>query len=143
MKTEVQGLFERYEGFFLRALAGEADMAELEELYTPDYIAASPAGVMSGKIDARFRQTLLEGYEHYRAIGTRQMQVRHIDISPMGDSHCVAHVAWIATYARPNRPDAKIDFEVHYLVRLEGGMARVFGWVTGDEQAVLRRHGII
>lgn len=86
---------------------------------------------------------MIQGYAHYRAIGTREMRIRKIRLSPMDEHHCVAHVAWIATYARPDRPDTVIDFEVHYLVqKLEDG-AKVFGWVSGDEQALLKQHGIV
>ena len=57
-------------------------------------------------------------------------------------SHCVAHVAWTATYSRKDRPDVAIDFDVHYFVQKLDGPPRVFGWVSGDESALLREHGI-
>jgi hypothetical protein len=55
----------------------------------------------------------------------------------------VAHVAWTATYARKDQPDVTIDFDVHYFVRTLDGKSKVFGWVSGDEQALLRKHGIV
>jgi hypothetical protein len=55
----------------------------------------------------------------------------------------VAHVAWRATYARGDQPDVAIDFDVHYFVQKLDGPPKVFGWVSGDEQALLRTHGII
>ncbi|MOA64116.1 hypothetical protein D3C78_1900710 [compost metagenome] len=56
----------------------------------------------------------------------------------------MAHVAWTATYARKDQPDVAIDFDVHYFVQtLDREAPKVFGWVTGDEQALLREHGII
>lgn len=36
-----------------------------------------------------------------------------------------------------------IDFDVYDLVQLLGGEPKVFGWVSGDEQALLREHGMI
>jgi hypothetical protein len=54
----------------------------------------------------------------------------------------VAQVDWTATYARDDRPDVEIAFTVHYLVQKLGEDAKVFGWVTGDEQALLKAHGI-
>lgn len=36
-----------------------------------------------------------------------------------------------------------IDFEVHYLIQTLGGQPKVFGWVSGDEEALLRKHGIV
>ena len=61
----------------------------------------------------------------------------------MDEHHCVAHVAWRATYARKGQPDVGIDFDVHYLVQQLGAEPKVFGWVSGDEQALLREHGVI
>ena len=40
-------------------------------------------------------------------------------------------------------PETVLDFDVHYLVQVLEGIARVFGWIAGDEEAVLKRHGII
>ena len=31
----------------------------------------------------------------------------------------------------------------HYFVQKLDGEPKVFGWVSGDEQALLRKHGII
>jgi hypothetical protein len=35
-----------------------------------------------------------------------------------------------------------IDFDVHYLVQQLNAEPKVFGWISGDEQALLREHGI-
>lgn len=142
MEAAVSKLFERYERLFRQALAGKADMDEVATLYASDVIAASPAGVMSSKNDDELKRMMAQGYEHYRAIGTKEMMLRHVRLSPIDECHCVAHVAWTATYARKNEPDAKIDFDVHYLVQVLDGEAKVFGWVSGDEQELLKQHGI-
>ena len=143
METETRKLFERYEKIFNRSLAGDADMDAVASLYAPEFIAASPAGVMTGKNDDQLKLVMAQGYEHYRAIGTKGMRIRHLRLSPIDAHHCVAHVAWTATYAREDQPDKDIDFDVHYLVQKLDGDAKVFGWVSGDEQALLRQHGIV
>jgi hypothetical protein len=86
---------------------------------------------------------MAQGYARYRAMGTRQMLIRDIRLSPIDDHHSLAHVAWTATYAREDRPDLSIDFDVHYLVQDIGNGPKVFGWVSGDEEALLRQHGIV
>lgn len=143
METSVRKLFERYEDFFNRSLAGDMDMDEVTALYASEFIAATPAGVMTGKNDDQLRQSMAQGYAHYREIGTKAMRIRDVRLSPIDDRHCVAHVAWTATYARENRADIAIDFDVHYFVQNLDGEAKVFGWVSGDEQALLREHGIV
>jgi hypothetical protein len=142
METSVRKLFERYERFFTASLHGDIDMDEVAALYASEFIAASPAGVTTGKNDEQLKQVMAQGYAHYRAIGTKEMRVQGLRISPMDEHHCVAHVAWRATYARKGQPDVAIDFDVHYLVQQLGAQPKVFGWVSGDEQALLKKHGI-
>lgn len=143
MESSVRRFFERYEACFNRALAGDMDIDEVAGLYASEFIAASPAGVASGKNDEQLRQVMAQGYARYREIGTKAMRIRNVRISPMDAQHCVAHVAWTATYARKDRPDIAIDFDVHYLVQALDGEPKVFGWVSGDEDALLRKHGVI
>jgi hypothetical protein len=143
METSVRKLFERYERFFNQSLGGDIDMDEVASLYASDFIAASPAGVMTGKNDDQLKLAMTQGYAHYRAIGTKEMRIRDVRLSPIDEHHCVAHVAWTATYARQDQADVAIDFDVHYFVQKLDGEPKVFGWVSGDEQALLRKHGII
>ncbi|HTI67737.1 MAG TPA: nuclear transport factor 2 family protein [Caulobacteraceae bacterium] len=143
MEASVRKLFERYENAFNRSLGGDIDNDEIASLYASEFIAASPAGVMTGKNDDRLKQVMAQGYAHYRAMGTKEMRIRAVSLSPIDDRHCVAHVAWMATYAGKDRPDVVIDFDVHYFVQQLDDVAKVFGWVSGDEQALLRKHGVI
>lgn len=142
MEAQVRKLFERYEQLFQKSLAGDADMDEVASVYASAFIAASPAGVMVGNNDDQLKQAMEQGYAHYRAIGTKAMRKRDVRISPIDEHHCIAHIAWTATYARQGRTDVTIDFDVHYLVQKLGGEPKIFGWVSGDEQEVLRKHGI-
>ncbi|TPK55157.1 MULTISPECIES: DUF4440 domain-containing protein [unclassified Mesorhizobium] len=129
MEMSVKRFFERYQRFFKESLGGSMDMDEAASLYTSEFIAASPAGVVTGKNDDQLKQVMAQGYAHYRAIGTKEMRIRDIRISPIDEHHCVAHVAWTATYARKGQADVEIDFDVHYLVRKLDGEPKIFGWV--------------
>jgi hypothetical protein len=143
MESSVRKLFDRYERLFNESLAGDVDLDEVASLYAAEFIAASPAGVMTGKNDAQLRAAMAQGHAHYRAIGTKEMRIREVRLSPIDDLHCVAHVAWSSTYARRDRPDVTIDFVVSYFVQALGGEPKVFGWVSGDEQAALKERGVI
>jgi hypothetical protein len=143
MESSVRKLFERYERFFKQSLGGDIDMDEVASLSASDVIAASPAGIMTGKNDDQLKQVMAQGYAHYRAIGTKEMRMRNVSVSSIDEHHCVAHVAWTATYARQGQADTAIDFDVHYLVQKLDGEPKIFRWVSGDEQALLRKHGII
>jgi len=143
METAVRNLFARYQQFFNRALDGDVDLDEATSFYASAFIAASPAGVITGKNDDQLGRIMEQGYERYRATGTKEMRMRGVRLSPMDEHHCVAHVAWTAICSRHDAPDISIDFDVHYLVQKLNGEPKIFGWVSGDEQALLKEYGIV
>lgn len=143
METSVKKLFERYERAFNLSLAGDVDMHAVRSLYASEFIAATPAGLMAGRNNDRLEQVMAHGYARYRAIGMKGTRIRDVRLSPIDDLHCVAHVAWTAVYARKDHREVSIDFDVHYFVRTVNGVSKVFGWVAGDERALLEQHGIV
>jgi hypothetical protein len=52
-------------------------------------------------------------------------------------------VAWTAVYARTGESDIAVDFDVHYFLQSLEDAPKVFGWVSGDEQALLKERGVI
>jgi hypothetical protein len=142
MEKSVKRLFERYEQLVQKSLRGEVDLDAAASVYASAFIAASPAGIDAGKNDEHLKQIMQQGYAYYRAIGTKEMRIRNVRISPIDEHHCVADVAWTAVYARKGQPDLPIDFDVHYLVQQLHGSPKIFGWISGDEQALLKKHGI-
>ncbi len=152
MQDTIAELFARYEGLVNDALADHADMAAIRDLYTDVFIAAVPAGVSTGAKEGAgygptLEQAMAEGFAHYCAIGTKAMTVQDLRITAIDDPdapvhHALAHVSWRASYDVRGE-ERLVDFTNAYLVRVAQGRARVFGWVTGDEDAELRKHGII
>jgi hypothetical protein len=143
MDAEVKALFQRYQRLFEKGLSGDVDAREVATFYAPAFIAASPAGVFTGKNDEALLQVMEEGYARYRQTGMKNMRLRDIRLSVLDDRHCVAHVGWTADYVRRGQADVAITFDVHYLIQKLDGEPKIFGWVSGDEQALLRQHGIL
>ena len=143
METAVRNLFARYQRFFNRALDGDVDLDEGTSFYATAFIAASPTGVVAGNNDDQLGGIMEQGYERYRATGTKEMRMRDLRLSRMDEHHCVAHVAWTAIYSRQDAADISIDFDVHYLVQKLNGEPKIFGWVSGDEQALMKEYGIV
>lgn len=139
----LERFFERYERFFMQSLNGELNGQEMSELYATEFIAASPLGVLTGKNDENFQNALSNGYEQYRKIGTKGMRIRSVRMQPIDEIHCVADVSWTASYEKPDNQQIDIDFDVYYLMQELNGTLRVFGWISGDEQEVLKQYGVI
>lgn len=132
MEMGVRELFERYEHVFRCALRGDANMDEAALLYATEFIAATPAGVVTGKNDEKLKQVMADGYARYRAQGMKDIQLQGLGTSAIDEGHCVVHAAWMATYECKGQPDIAIHLSSE---------PKVFGWVSGDEQALLKQHG--
>ena len=141
LQRAAQELFGRYERVFNDGLAGKVDLADIAALYADAFVGASPAGVVAGRNDDQLLKVSQEGFRHYRATGAQRMEVRHVQVTAIDAFHGLARVDWRATYEVQGMRKP-IDFTNTYLVRAKDDEARVFGWITGDEAALLREHGI-
>lgn len=142
MEKIVRALFDRHAELFRKALAGDADSEAEAALFAAEFIAASPAGVQAGRNDAGLVQAMKQSFDHYRETGTKEMSIRGTEIIPIDDLHCMARVSWHSVYARKDRDDAVIDFDVHYFVQVLDGEPKIFGWVSGDEGKALKDAGV-
>ena len=142
MDMALRAFFAEYQRLFNQALDGAADLDAVASVFAPAFVAASPHGVTAGRNDEALKDVMEQGYDHYRAIGTKAMRIRDLKVMPLDALHSVATVAWTAVYRQGTDPDVEIDFDVHYLIQKLNGTPKIFGWVTGDERAVLRQHGI-
>lgn len=142
IRKAITELFDRYESQTNMALAGDPDMIAISDLYDDAFVGSSPAGVMAGDNDEDFKKALVAGFARNREIGTRHMEVKGLRIEQIDAMHALVHVEWRATYYAEGTQKA-IDFTNAYLTRIDKGQAKVFGWIAGDEESELRKHGII
>ncbi|MCD9123425.1 nuclear transport factor 2 family protein [Cupriavidus sp. UGS-1] len=143
MQQHIEQLFQRYQQCFVQGIQDEADLETVAGFFAESFITAWPGGVMTGNNDDQLRGVMGKGFEHYRAMGMRDMAVDHVAVHPIDPMHCVASVAWASTFERSGEAARVVRFTVHYLIQLREGSARIFGWIAGDEEAELRAQGIM
>ena len=142
-RPNLERFFEAYADGFNQALAGRPDVAAISGRFADVFIAAGPGGVEAGKNDSDFPQMLEKGFDFYRSIGTKRMAVRGIDVMPIDPLHALVTVHWDSEYEPREGNPVSIAFEVHYLMQAVGGAPRIVVFIAGDEQALLRRHGLL
>lgn len=140
---DIGQFFSTYAGLFNRALAGEADLKAIAGHFTSCFIESHPGGVTCGTNGDEFVTVMEKGYAHYRAIGTKSMTVTGVDSTSIADDHSAATVHWRSEYLTRDGREVTIDFDVHYLLKRDHGELRIFGFIAGDEEGTLRRHGVI
>ncbi|UPJ66547.1 nuclear transport factor 2 family protein [Bradyrhizobium sp. 191] len=141
-KGEVEQFFERYAQAFRDGLEGTLDEEFFRSLFSTQYIAAGPKGVMAGDNDHTFVERISKGYEHYRQIGNKAVTVSGIEMHSIDETHCLVHVGWSSEFEKDGRR-IDVPFTNVYLLEQNDGMLKVFGWITGDEVQLLKDNGLL
>jgi len=136
--------FTDYENRVNNALKDPAhlNLDDTADCFCSCFVGASPSGVRCGANDEYFRQAVSEGYSFYRRIGTGSMRILKIDFTEIDGYHVMARVTWDSRYMKKDKEIA-VSFDVVYLLQILDDKPRIFAYITGDEQAVLREHGLL
>ncbi len=145
MATEptLEKFFTDYARRFNEGLKGNVDVEATTAAFASCFIEASIHGVICGNNDDRFRDMIPRGTDFYRSIGTVAMDVRSTEITPLDNHHDMVRVFWNSQYVKKDGTPVTIAFDVVYLLEDTSGQPKIFGYVTGDEQQVLRDYGLI
>lgn len=140
----VRRFFSEYERRFNDALATppKEDVSATAEAFAEYFVESSPIGVMGGKNDEAFRQMIPKGNEYYRSIGTKSMKISNLEVTQLDEFHFMARVHWDSRYEKDG-VEIRIEFDVLYFLRDQNERLKIFAYITGDEQKVLKEHGVI
>lgn len=141
-KQEVENFFAKYESVFGDAIEGRIDLEAIKRLYSEQFIAATPQGVRAAAFDGSFEEVMKKGYDRYRQIGTKSMKAESISIHEIDHCHLIARVRWHSVYQKPGHDEIHIPFDLSYFIEQRENNLKVFGWVTGDEEALLKANGV-
>ncbi len=143
MKAEIEKFFTEYEERFNRAIHSEdINAKEAASSFAECFVESSPRGVICGKNDDEFLKMIPKGYEHYRNIGTTSMKILSLHIQELDEIHYLAKVHW-DSYYRKNENDIQIDFVVIYFLRIQDEIPKIFAYISGDEEKVLKDKGLL
>jgi len=138
----IDKFFTAYEANFEKALAGHIDAKATANAFADCFIAANPAGVTCAKNHRQFLKNILQGYTFYRSIGTRSMKILSLMTTVLDDFHLMSKVHWKASYETEKRK-AEMEFDVIYFLQFIKEEAKIFAYITGDEQKALKEKGLI
>ena len=108
------------------------------------FVGSNPNQVFGAKNGWLFRLMIPRGYARYRRIGTQRMEIRSLAITPLDDFHVLARTRWWSSYRRTSGDAVEIEFDNIYLLHVAAGKEpKIFAYITGDEQQVLKDHGLL
>ena len=143
-EQQLEHFFDQYASRFNKALHGEqTDIEGTASAFSEHFIEASPLGVHCGKNDQEFRTAIPKGYAFYQSIGITFMDMLSKEITILDHYHSMVNVHWRANFNRKDNSTGKIEFEVIYFLQSRENTHKIFAYITGDEQAVLKEDGLI
>ena len=142
---QIETFFEQYAARVNQALQDPpvVDVDGAVANFADCFIEASPNGVIRGKNDEQFREVIPQGFAFYKSISTTAMNVAGVDVTPLDELHAMARVHGDSRYRRQDGEEIRIEFDVIYFVQVRDRQPKIFAYVTGDEQQVLRDHGLL
>ena len=145
-KKQIEEFFSAYEENFNHAILNDkADMNLIEEItgsFANCFVESSPLGVVCGKNDSQFLERISQGFDLYKSIGTRGMNIISKDVTLLDDLHAIVKIYWRYSYAKENNKGT-IDFNTFYLVNSIDSQVKIVAYVTGDEMKALREKGLV
>lgn len=141
---EIENFFDRYEALINDALSGsEPEIDEAVNSFASEFLEASPTGIITEKNDKDFREVISKGWNFYKEIGVRSMDILSIQVTILDNLHAIVKVHWNCTFIRKNNTEGDISFDIFYLLQKNGDDLKIFAYITGDEQQALKDAGLI
>ncbi|MBJ3783282.1 nuclear transport factor 2 family protein [Devosia sediminis] len=136
--------FRRYADAYEQSLGDHVEADLIRSFFADDFMAlATAGGINVGKNDESFTETLEQGYQFYKAIGTRSMKVQRVEVTEIADNHDRVRVFYSSGYRRKDGSDITIDFDVTYLTQRTDAGPKIFAFIAGDELGLFRQHGLV
>ncbi len=140
----INHFFDQYEKRFNDALQGAApDIEAVTQSFAEYFIEASPLGIICGKNDEQFRTAIPQGYDFYKKIGIVSMNIISKQIDFLDAFHVMVKIQWNSIFVRKDNSNGSIEFQVIYFLQTKDDSHKIFSYITGDEQKVLKEHGLI
>ena len=143
MEKNIHQFFAAYEKRFNDAINGETDSEAMANAFANYFVEASPVGITGGMNNPSFREKIPQGIEFYQKIGTRSMEITSEAVTPLDELHYMVKIHWKAAYKSKDNSDLYIEFDVIYFLQEKDEKLKIFAYITGDEQKVLKEHGLI
>jgi hypothetical protein len=135
MDARLEKLFEGY-GKAFSAL----DMRRVAGLYSEDFVAAGPKGVISQRRED-FLANADKAAELYRSVGQKSAEMKSANETWFGDKYVMVTIHWAATFESLPEP---VEFDVSYLVQLTEETPKIILFISHeDEQEAMQKLGLL
>jgi hypothetical protein len=142
-KAQLKEFFDQYAAIFNSSIKGQPDIEGAAKSFSGCFIGANPSGTSCGSNDEQLRAAISRGYSFYKRIGVTAMDIVSCDPTILDDFHEMTKIRWRCSFTRKDGFRGNIVFENIYFTQTIKDGPKIFCYITGDEQAVLKENGLI
>ena len=145
LQIKVRTLFDAY-GYCSDAALHNPPTEDIDGVvasFAPFFVESSPRGVFGGANDGTFRAAIAPGFAHYRDVGGKHMTITNVVVTELDDLHAIAHVDWDFAYTNKAGASGHVAFRNLYFVTVASGDAKIFAYITPDEERAMQNHGLV
>jgi phenolic acid decarboxylase len=144
IEQRLTAFFADYEARTNRAFADPAtiDAEASAGAYAACFIEAHPKGVICFQNDEELRKSIPQMMEAQRKIGAREMKIAGLTITPLDALHAMAKIRWEAHYVKPDGSDVSAAFDEIYFVQVIDETPKIFAYIAGDQEKLLKEIGV-
>lgn len=121
----------------------EIDVDAAVAAFTECFVEAHPGGVMCFQNNARFHAAVPQLFESQRGLGARSMTIDQLELTELNEQHHMANVQWRVVYKLNEGRQISAVFDEIYFVQIRDGLPRIFAYIAGDQDKLLRDLGIL
>jgi len=141
---QLNDFFNLYAERFNNAIKGETpDIEGTVKSFSGYFIAANPLGVTCGNNNEDFKTAISQGYAFYKSIGVTSMDIVSLETTILNVFHEMTKIRRKCGYTKKDNSKGSIEFENFYFTQTKENEHKIFAYITGDEQAVLKENGLI
>jgi hypothetical protein len=141
---QLNDFFNLYADRFNNAINGDTpDIERTAKSFSDCFIAANPLGVTCDTNNEDFKAATSQAYAFYKSIGVTAMDIVLMDTTILDNFHEMTKIRWKCSYLKKDNSKGSIEFENFYFTQTKENEHKIFAYITGDEQAVLKEHGLI
>ena len=141
-QPDYQAFFDRYAEAYNRSLGDHVDAEGIRSFFAETSLALSTEGGVQPATNAELGPLLEKMYAFYKAVGTKRLDIERIAVDEIAEGHDRVEAFYRAEYDKDGA-SLTIPFSVTYLVQRRDDGPRIFAFIAGDEQALMREHGLV
>jgi hypothetical protein len=112
--------------------------------FTEVFLACGPQGVFAGQNDDRFREVIPQRRDFMHGLGFQKAEILALDETILDDHCAMVAVQWRMTFARDRAEPKVAEFEILYLLFINGGQPRIAFFLSHDgEEQTMRDMGLL